>query len=114
MNAACAGNMEIITVNEEMLLIIIWQLKEEAYGFPIMKKVMEITKKKISYGSLYNSMNNLAKKGYLTYYKGEPTDVRGGKSKIYYAITSKGKAALKEAMIFHRSLWLKAPDFELE
>jgi len=61
--------MEIITVNEEMLLIIIWQLKEEAYGFPIMKKVMEFTKKKISYGSLYNSLNNLAKKGYLTYSK---------------------------------------------
>jgi len=104
--------MEILTVNEEMLLIIIWQLKEDAYGFPIMKKVMKITKKKISYGSLYNSLNNLAKKRYLTYYKGEPTDVRGGKSKIYYSITPKGKAALKRARRFHMSLWLNAPDFE--
>jgi PadR family transcriptional regulator PadR len=106
--------MEIITVNEEMLLVIIWQLKEDAYGFPIMKKVMEITKKKISYGSLYNTLNNLAGKGYLTYSKGEPTDVRGGKSKIYYSITPKGKAALKKAMQFHRSLWMEVPDFESE
>ena len=51
--------MEILTVNEEMLLIIVWQLKEKAYGFPIMKKAMEITQKKISYGSLYNSFNTL-------------------------------------------------------
>ena len=104
--------MEILTVNEEMLLIIIWRLKEDAYGFPIMKNVMEITKKKISYGSLYNSLNNLVKKGYLTFYKGEPTDVRGGKSKIYYSITPEGNAALKRAKRFHMSLWMKAPDFE--
>ena len=104
--------MEIITVNEEMLLIIIWQLKEKAYGFPIMKKVMELTKKKISYGSLYNSLNNLAKKRYLTYYKGEPTEVRGGKSKVYYSITPKGIAALKNARRFHMSLWVNMPDFE--
>jgi PadR family transcriptional regulator PadR len=104
--------MEIISVNEEMLLIIILQLKEEAYGFPIMKKVMEITKKKISYGSLYNSLNNLAKKGYLTYYRGEPTDVRGGKRKIYYSVTPKGTAALKKARRFHLSLWVNLPDFE--
>jgi PadR family transcriptional regulator PadR len=106
--------MEILTVNEEMLLVIIWQLKEDAYGFPIMKKVMQITKKKISYGSLYNSLNNLAKKKYLTFTRGEPTDVRGGKSKIYYAITPRGKAALKKAIQFHRSLWLATPDFESE
>lgn len=104
--------MEILTVNEEMLLIIIWQLKKDAYGFPIMKKVMEITKKKISYGSLYNSLSNLAKKGYLTFYKGEPTDVRGGKRKIYYSITAEGKAALKSARQFHKSLWMNAPGFE--
>jgi len=104
--------MEIITVNEEVLLITIWQLKEEAYGFPIMKKVMEFTKKKISYGSLYNSLNNLAKKGYLTYSKGEPTDVRGGKSKVYYSITPKGIDALKNARRFHMSLWVNMPDFE--
>ena len=104
--------MEILTVNEEMLLIIIWQLKKDAYGFPIMKNVMEITKKKISYGSLYNSLKKKKKKGYLTFYKGEPTDVRGGKSKIYYSITPEGKAALKKARRFHLYLWMKAPDFE--
>ena len=106
--------MEILTVNEEMLLIIIWQLKDDAYGFPIMKKVMEITQKKVSYGSLYNSLNNLAKKGYLSFHRGESTDVRGGKSKIYYAITPQGKAALKKAKQFHLNLWTNTPDFELD
>ena len=104
--------MEMITVNEEMLLIIVWQLKENAYGFPIMKKVMEITKKKISYGSLYNSLNNLARKGYLAFYKGETTEVRGGKRKVYYSVTPRGKAALKNAKQFHLNLWRNIPDFE--
>lgn len=106
--------MDVITVNEEMLLIVIWQLKENAYGFPIMKKVMEIAKKNMSYGSLYNSLNNLAKKGYLAFYKGEPTDVRGGKSKIYYKVTPKGKDALLKAKRFHVFLWQTAPDFDSE
>jgi DNA-binding PadR family transcriptional regulator len=106
--------LDILTVNEEMLLIVIWQLKENAYGFPIMKKVMDITKKNMSYGSLYNSLNNLAKKGYLTFSKGEPTDVRGGKSKIYYKVTPKGKDSLRKAKRFHVSLWQIAPDFESE
>ena len=106
--------MEILTVNEEMLLIIVWRLKENAYGFPIMKKAQEITKKKISYGSLYNSLNNLSRKGYLAFCKGEPTDVRGGKRKVYYTVTPQGKAALKNAKQFHLNLWLNIPDLELD
>ena len=106
--------MEILSVNEEMLLIIIWQLKDDAYGFPIMNRVMDITKKKVSYGSLYNSLNNLARKGFVSFYRGEPTDVRGGKRKIYYSITEQGKAALKETKQFHKSLWVSTPDFELD
>jgi PadR family transcriptional regulator PadR len=105
--------MEILTVNEEMLLIIVWQLKENADGFPIMKKAMEITKKKISYGSLYNSLNNLARKGYLDFCKGEPTEVRGGKRKVYYTVTPQGKVALKNAKQFHLNLWQNTPDLEL-
>jgi len=106
--------MEILTINEEMLLIVVWQLKEDAYGFPIMKKVMEITKKKISYGSLYNSLNNLARKGYLAFCKGEPTEVRGGKRKVFYSVTPQGRAALKNAKQFHLNLWQNIPDFELD
>jgi DNA-binding PadR family transcriptional regulator len=106
--------MEILTINEEMLLITVWQLKENAYGFPIMKKVMEITKKKISYGSLYNSLNNLARKGYLDFRKGEPSEVRGGKRKVYYTITPQGKVALKNAKQFHLNLWQNTPDLELD
>ena len=106
--------MEILTVNEEMLLIIVWQLKEKAYGFPIMKKAMEITQKKISYGSLYNSLNTLIRKGHLAFYKGEPTDERGGKRKVYYTITPQGKVALNKTKEFHLNLWLNAPDFQLD
>lgn len=104
--------MEILTVNEEMLLIILLQLKEDAYGFPIMKRVMDITKKKVSYGSLYNSLNNLANKGYVSYFKGEPTVERGGKRKVYYSVTKQGKEALKRSQQFHLNLWHNIPDFD--
>ena len=106
--------MEVLTVNEEMLLVIIWKLKDEAYGFPILKKVMETTNKKIAYGTVYNTLDNMAKKGYLKVFKGAPTSERGGKSKVYYTITGKGKLALQNAKKFHVSLWDEISDLAVE
>ncbi|MFC1726731.1 PadR family transcriptional regulator [candidate division KSB1 bacterium] len=106
--------MEVLTVNEEMLLIIIWKLKDEAYGFPILKKVMEATNRKTAYGTIYNTLDNMAKKGLLKVYKGSPTSERGGKSKVYYSITDKGKLALQRAKEFHISLWDEISDLAVE
>ncbi|MFC1726115.1 PadR family transcriptional regulator, partial [candidate division KSB1 bacterium] len=79
----------------------------------IMEKVMETTKKKIVYGTLYNSLDNLVKKGLVTTYRGEPTAERGGRSKVYYNITDKGKLALQSTRALHTSLWDGISDFAL-
>ena len=97
--------MTYLTRQEEIYLLAIWQLRDNAYGVEIRKKVAEMTDRKISYGALYFTLEQIFKKGYVTRTTGEPTPVRGGCSKIYYNLTKAGKKALKAAHDLQKSIW---------
>ena len=97
--------MKYLTKSEEILLLAIWRLKGDAYGVSIRKHVMQMTKDKITYGTLYSSLDQLVRKGYANKTIGEPTPERGGRRKIYYSITDKGLEALKNAQKLTRILW---------
>jgi len=103
--------MDILTINEQILLLTILKLQDNAYGVPIMEKVRDTTQKKIVYGTLYNSLDNLVQKGYVVTLRGEPTPERGGRSKVYYSLTEKGKTALQKAKELQVFLWEGVPDF---
>ena len=57
--------MNELTKIEEMLLIGIWRLKEDAYGYKIRKYISEIIQKDFTYGNLYSALGQLVKKGYV-------------------------------------------------
>ncbi|MFC1476878.1 helix-turn-helix transcriptional regulator [candidate division KSB1 bacterium] len=97
--------MRILTLNEEILLLAIWRLRENAYGVTIREKVIDTTGKKIVYGTLYNSLDKLVKKKYVKTVKGDPTPERGGRSKIFYILTAAGIEALKNTGNLHRTMW---------
>ena len=97
--------MGYLTLNEEVLLLAIWHLKKDAYPVTIRDKVISMTKKNIVYGTLYNSLEYLLKKGYVTSEKGEPTSERGGKSKVYFSLTKEGILALQKTKEFHQEIW---------
>ena len=97
--------MKYLTRQEEIYLLAIWRLQDDAYGVKIKKKVSEMTGKKISYGALYFTLDQIFKKGYVTRTVGDPTPVRGGCSKIYYHLSTAGKEALKNAFQLQQSIW---------
>jgi PadR family transcriptional regulator PadR len=98
-------NMKFLSRLEEIYLIAIWKLEDTAYGVRVRKKIEEMTGKKISYGALYFTLEQLFKKGYVSRTAGEPTPVRGGCSRIYYSVTKSGKEQLKKAVKLQESLW---------
>lgn len=102
--------MNILTLNEEMLLTAISHLEDNAYGVTIMAKIREISPKTIVFGTLYNSLDKLVKKGYVVATTGEPTPERGGRRKIFYTLTKKGRDALEKTKEFHQALWEWIPD----
>jgi DNA-binding PadR family transcriptional regulator len=97
--------MKELTITEEIILTAIWRLKDDAYGVTIRKKVAEVVKKDMIYGTLYNMLAQLVRKGYVQKHRGRPTAERGGRSKIYYRLTDSGINALKEARRLQKLIW---------
>ena len=97
--------MKILSVNEQIFLIAIWRLKDEAYGVRIRDKITEMTRRTFTFGTLYNTLDNLARKGYLTSRAVQILNQAGGNKRVYYTITKAGFEALREARELQKALW---------
>ena len=97
--------MNLLSRWEEVYLLSIWELNDNAYGVTIKKKVSNKTGTILSYGGLYFMLSQLVKKGLVTKNAGEPTHKRGGRRKYYYSLTKKGKNALQATYEHQKSLW---------
>jgi PadR family transcriptional regulator PadR len=97
--------MTELTKLEEIVLIAIWNLGEDAYGVNIKKKVHELMGKEYFYNTLYTTFDRLIRKAFIIKHFGEPTPVRGGKRKVFFRLTKEGKSALKHAFERQRRVW---------
>jgi len=97
--------MKIISRSDEILLLAILLLEENAYGVSIRQQVYEKSGKKLAFGSLWVSLDILFQKGLIEKKMTGPTPKRGGKSKIHYSLTPAGLDALRRARDFQKSLW---------
>ncbi len=101
--------MKKLTINEQIFLIAIWHLSEEAYGVKIREKIKDLTGNWLMLGTLYNTLDQLIKKGYVDTRKGEPSKQRGGHNKVYYSLSQTGVTALKESRELQNKLWEDVP-----
>lgn len=97
--------MKDLTLTEEIMLWAVWKLENNAYGVAIRKLVSERTDRIFPYGTLYGILAKLCRKGYVAKNVSDPLPVRGGRSRNYYLITSRGREALKAAMELKQTLW---------
>ena len=105
--------MKYLSRNDEILLLSIWRLQDDAYGVTIRQDVLERTGKKLTFGALWVSLDNLAKKGYVVKNLADPTPTRGGRGKIYYCLTPDGLRALQQVRDLQQSLWAGIPQLSL-
>jgi len=103
--------MKKLTVNEEIYLIAIWHLKDEAFGLNIRKKIQDLTGNSITFGTLYNTLDYMVRKGYIQGRRGGPSFQRGGHNKIFYSITPRGEIALQQARELHKKIWEDVPPY---
>ena len=97
--------MKELTKAEEMLLLAILRLKNNAYGVAIKQHVQKTTGITLPYGTLYFILEQLTKKGFVRRFTGEAKPERGGRSRIYYTLTSEGNKALKQAYKTQQKIW---------
>jgi PadR family transcriptional regulator PadR len=106
--------MHLLSRAEEIILMAIVNLKDNAYGIAIRSFVTKATGIKWSIGAVYAPLHRLDEKGYVETIKGEPIKERGGRSKIYYQVTPEGKEALLRLKNVNENLWDKKTALELE
>ena len=83
---------------EQVVLLAVMRVGEEAYGVPVLHEIERETGRELALAAVYKTLARLEDKGYLASREGEPTPVRGGRRKRYYAVTGTGRAALRESL----------------
>jgi PadR family transcriptional regulator, regulatory protein PadR len=99
---------------EELVLLTIAALVSEAYSVAICDELAKRTGRSPKLGVVHAVLNRLEEKGLAKSKLGEATNVRGGKRKRYYTITSGGKAALVKSREIREELWSIIPDMVLK
>lgn len=94
---------------EEIVLLTVAILHEEAYGVAIIEEMEKRLGRKVSIGALQTVLRRLEDKGLLSSAFGEATNIRGGKRKRFFALTKSGQKALNETKDQRMSLWKAIP-----
>lgn len=97
--------MRSITRIEEMIMLAILNLGEEAYLVSIQNYLSDIFDKKVSLTSVHLPLRRLEKIKYLGSKMGDASAVRGGRRKKIYRVTAVGYKILQEYRSISDMLW---------
>ena len=103
--------MKLLTRTEEIILLSIWRLGENAYGITIREEVGKATGEKWPLGAVYPFLSRLHKGGYVKTLTSHSTPERGGRHKIMYRLTEAGKDALAEVKRVNARAWKGVASF---
>jgi PadR family transcriptional regulator PadR len=82
---------------EHLIVLALLRLDDRAYGVTVRQEIELRTKREVSIGAVYATLDRLEGKGYVNSYRGDPTPQRGGRSKRFFHVTPKGIAAVNRA-----------------
>lgn len=98
---------------EELVLMMVGALQEDAYGAAIAEEIETRLKREVNLSAVHVTLYRLEDKGYIKSSLGGATKERGGRRKRIYTITTAGLAmlrAMKEARI---DLWKMIPQLKM-
>lgn len=90
---------------EEIVLLSVGVLDEEAYGLAITKEIKRITGRNVNMRAIHTTLYRLEEKGFLESILGGATKQRGGRRKRLFKMTSYGQKAIHEAKNTRMQLW---------
>ena len=90
---------------EQIVLLAILRLGDEAYGVPIRQDIEQRTGRALTVGALYRTLDRLEEKGYVASAFSDPTPERGGRSKRYFRIKPLGLRTLRASREALSAMW---------
>ena len=101
--------MNLLSRQEELVLVTVWKLGKTAYGNAIRRELEESTGNKWLIGSVYAPISKMLKTGLIVSENSEPTKEKGGRSKVVYHLTRDGREALINVKNANDELWMDVP-----
>jgi PadR family transcriptional regulator len=89
---------------EQVVLLAILRLGEEAYGVTIRREIAKCTEREPAPGALYTTLDRLEEKALVSSAYGDPTPERGGRAKRYFTVTASGVRAVARAQRAYQRL----------
>src|SRR5688572_7599385 len=84
---------------EQIVLLAILRLGDDAYGVPIRMEIEERTGRALTIGALYRTLDRLEEKGFVSSSFSDPTPERGGRSKRYFKVKPLGLRTLRASRV---------------
>jgi len=79
---------------EHLIVLGVLRLADQAYGVTVRQEIENRTRREVSIGAVYATLDRLEAKGYVKSHLGDPTPERGGRSKRFFEVTAKGLSAV--------------------
>ncbi|OEK04657.1 PadR family transcriptional regulator [Roseivirga misakiensis] len=99
---------------EELVLLVVAILHDNAYGISVMEEIERQTHRKINISAVHSALDRLEGKGFLNSSVGGATKARGGRRKRYFKITVAGQKSLDYIKAQRNSLHDQIPKLSLE
>jgi PadR family transcriptional regulator len=92
---AVVKDVALLSEVEQLVLLAVLKIKDDAYAVPIRSLVREETAIDLPRGSVYVTLERLEEKGLIASWASGPQAVPGGKSRRLFRILPAGMAALR-------------------
>jgi PadR family transcriptional regulator, regulatory protein PadR len=79
---------------EHIVILALLRLERRAYGVTVRQEIEQRTRREVSIGAVYATLDRLETKGYVRSQRGDPTPERGGRSKRFFRVTALGVEAV--------------------
>ena len=99
---------------EEIALLVVANLFDQAYGIVIKQEIEEKCKRSITISTVHNVLQRLSEKDFLESRYSDPTPERGGKRKLLFRVTKAGQAALQTSKTMRDDLWSGIPNIAFQ
>jgi len=106
--------MDLLSRKEELILLTIWKLGDNAYGITIRDELETSIGVKWLFGSIYTPLSKLYDKGLIMKSEVHSSSDREGRPKVTFRLTPGGIKALAEIRTFSATLWAEVPPFTME
>src|SRR5882672_6456256 len=94
---------------EELVLLTVAALHNDAYGVSILENMEKRLKKKVNISAIHVALKRIEGKGFVKSSFGGITEDRGGRRKKFYVITALGKKMLDHQYQLRNSIYKQIP-----